>query len=39
MRKIRQWVRWLHGDPLPIGLFVPFDLAWLAVKEFMETEG
>lgn len=39
LRKIRQWVRSLHGDPLPVGLFIPFDQAWLAVKEFMETEG
>ena len=39
MRRIRQWVRSLHGNPLPVGLFIPFDKAWLAVKEFMETEG
>lgn len=39
MRKIRQWVRSLHDTPLPIGLFIPFDRAWLAVKEFIETEG
>lgn len=39
MRKIRQWVRSLHDTPLPVGLFIPFDQAWLAVKEFMETEG
>lgn len=39
MRRIREWVRSLHDTPLPIGLFVPFDRAWLAVKEFMETEG
>jgi hypothetical protein len=39
MRKIRQWVRSLHDTPLPVGLFIPFDRAWLAVKEFMETEG
>ena len=39
MTKIRQWVRSLHDDPLPVGLFIPFDRAWLAVKEFMETEG
>jgi len=37
--KLSQWVRSLHGDPLPIALFIPFDRAWLAVKEFMETEG
>jgi hypothetical protein len=23
----------------PIGLFIPFDRAWLAVKEFIETDG
>jgi Immunity protein Imm1 len=39
MTKIRQWVRTLHDDPMPVGLFIPFDQAWLAVKEFMETEG
>ena len=39
LRKIQQWVRSLHNDPLPVGLFIPFDRAWLAVKEFMETEG
>ncbi len=39
MSKSRQWVRSLHDTPLPIGLFIPFDRAWLAVKEFMETEG
>jgi len=39
MTRIREWVRSLHDDPLPVGLFIPFDKAWLAVKEFMETEG
>ena len=39
MTRIRQWVRSLHDTPLPVGLFIPFDKAWLAVKEFMETEG
>ncbi|MEQ1713481.1 MAG: Imm1 family immunity protein [Hyphomicrobium sp.] len=39
MRRIREWVRSLHSTPLPAGLFIPFDRAWLAVKEFMETEG
>lgn len=32
-------MRTLHDDPMPVGLFIPFDQAWLAVKEFMETEG
>jgi hypothetical protein len=39
LTRIGEWVRSLHDTPLPIGLFVPFDQAWLAVKEFMETEG
>ncbi|WP_160170484.1 Imm1 family immunity protein [Afipia sp. P52-10] len=37
--RIREWVRSTHGDPLPIGLFIPFEKAWLAVKEFIKTEG
>ena len=37
--KLRQWVRTLHDDPMPVGLFVPFAKAWLAVREFMATEG
>jgi hypothetical protein len=28
-----------HGDPYSVGLFIPFEQAWLAVKEFMDTEG
>jgi hypothetical protein len=39
MTKLRVWVRSLHDTPLPVGLFIPFEQAWLAVKEFMATEG
>lgn len=39
LRRIGQWIRSTHDTPLPVGLFIPFDRAWLAVKEFMETEG
>jgi hypothetical protein len=39
VRRIRQWVRTLHGDPMPIGLYIPFVEAWKAVKEFIETDG
>jgi hypothetical protein len=39
MTRLREWVRSTHDTPLPVGLFIPFDKAWLAVKEFMETEG
>lgn len=39
LSRIRELVRSLHDTPLPVGLFIPFPKAWLAVKEFMETEG
>lgn len=39
MFRINEWVRSTHDDPLPIGLFIPFERAWLAVNEFIETEG
>jgi hypothetical protein len=39
MSRIREWIRTLHGDLMPIGLFIPFEEAWKAVKEFMETVG
>jgi hypothetical protein len=37
--RIGEWVRNLHNDPLPVRLFIPFKSAWLAVKEFIETDG
>lgn len=39
MTRLKEWVRTLQGDLRPIGLFVPFPVAWKAVKEFMETDG
>lgn len=39
LRRLREWVRTLHNDQRPVGLFIPFEKAWLAVKEFIETEG
>ena len=39
MTRIREWVRSTHGDPLPIGLFIPFAPAFQAVKEFIESDG
>ena len=29
----------LHGDPYSLAFFIPFDSAWKAVKEFIETDG
>jgi len=39
LRRLREWVLTLHGDLMPIGLYIPFETAWIAVKEFMETDG
>ena len=39
LHRLREWIRSLHRTPLPVGLFIPFDKAWQAVKEFMETDG
>jgi hypothetical protein len=39
LRRLRKWVWTRHGSLMPIGLFIPFERAWLAVKEFLETDG
>ncbi|MEQ1672034.1 MAG: Imm1 family immunity protein [Hyphomicrobium sp.] len=39
MSRMRQWVRTLHSDPMPVSLYIPFAEAWKAVKEFLETDG
>ena len=39
MSRLHELVRSLHDTPLPVGLFIPFDRAWLVVKEFIETNG
>lgn len=39
MTRLKEWVRSLHEDPLPVGLFIPFPDAYEAVKEFIETDG
>ncbi len=37
--RLREIVLSYHNTPLPVGLFIPFERAWKAVKEFMETDG
>jgi hypothetical protein len=37
--RLGEFVKTLHGTPLSVGLFIPFPVAWKAVKEFMETDG
>jgi hypothetical protein len=39
MTRLRELVRSTHDTPLPVGLFIPFEQAWKAVKEFIETDG
>ncbi|MDJ0514333.1 MAG: Imm1 family immunity protein [Methyloceanibacter sp.] len=39
LSRLKEWVRNLHQDPLPVGLFIPFPDAYEAVKEFIETDG
>jgi hypothetical protein len=39
LSRLREWVRSSHDTPLPVGLFVPFETAWKAVKEFIATNG
>lgn len=37
--RLHEWVTTRHGDVMPIGLYIPFESAWTAVKEFMERDG
>jgi hypothetical protein len=37
--RLGEFVESLHETPLSVGLFVPFPVAWIAVKQFMETDG
>jgi hypothetical protein len=37
--RLREWVKTVHGDLMPVGLYIPFERAWAAVKEFMERDG
>lgn len=39
LRRLREFVRSLHGTPLSVGLFIPFFEAWEVAKEFIETDG
>jgi Immunity protein Imm1 len=39
LTRLKAWLWTVHGDLMPMGLFIPFERAWLAVKEFMERDG
>jgi hypothetical protein len=36
--KWRQWVETPQGDQMSVALFIPFETAWKAVKEFIDNE-
>lgn len=37
--RLRQFMISVHGTSLSLGLFIPFEAGWHAVKEFIQTEG
>jgi hypothetical protein len=39
VRRLHEWVESTHGTKLPVGLFIPFEMAWEAVKEFITSDG
>jgi hypothetical protein len=39
LARLGEQVRTMHDTVLPVGLFIPFKKAWMAVKEFIETDG
>ena len=39
LTKLGEHVRTMHNDPMPVGLYIPYDRAFAAVKEFIETDG
>ena len=39
LSRLRELVDTVHGDRIPLGLYIPFDTAWKAIKEFIETDG
>ena len=39
LKRLHEWTRTMHGDLMPIGLFIPFEAAWKAIKDFLKTDG
>lgn len=39
LTRLNKFVRSLHGTPQSLGLFIPFEQGWAAIKEFIETNG
>jgi Immunity protein Imm1 len=39
LNRLGRFMYSLHGDPYSLGLFIPFEAAFKAVKEFIERDG
>ena len=39
LTRLGEHVRTMHNDPMPVGLYIPYDRAFAAVKDFIETDG
>ena len=39
LSRIREIIMTDHGDQMPQGLYVSFETAWKAIREFIETDG
>src|SRR3954471_8458657 len=39
LSRLMRWTETRHGDVWPIGLFIPFESAREAIKEFMQRDG
>jgi hypothetical protein len=39
LRRLGRFMYSLQGDPYSLGLFIPFEEAFKAVKEFIESDG
>ena len=39
LSRLRQFIRTVHGDLMPVGLFVPYEQGWKAIKEVLENDG
>ena len=39
LTRLKEYVRTTHNDLRPVGLYIPFEKAWIAVKDFIESDG
>lgn len=39
LTRLGEFVRSMHGTPLSVGLFIPFEKGWQAIRDFMSNDG